>query len=124
MSTSINQLRMNILEIQSLQTKRGYKSVIDSLIQEEKEKKITHNNKDNNNNSINYDINEITTYNEYIKYCEENAVSEYNSNPNLTFVSIAQSSATQIRPIHIDKALENCSNPNGNIFMLQTDLKT
>ena len=51
----------------------------------------------------------VVTYDEYMRYCEENAVSQYNSNPSMIFVSVAQNSAGQVRPVHIGRALENYS---------------
>ena len=58
---------------------------------------------------MDFDGDGIVTYDEYMRYCEENAVSQYTSNPSMTFVSVAKNMDGQVRPIHIGKALENYS---------------
>lgn len=48
------------------------------------------------------------TYDEYMKYCEENAVSQYSENPGNTIVEKVEDKDTHIqsiRPINIGKAL-------------------
>ena len=108
MTTSINQLRMNMLDLQSFQTSRA-KSTVNDLIQAEKkeEKVFAKKGEDNYNEAMDFNGDGVVTYDEYMKYCEDNAVSEYNSSPSFTFVAIAQNSDGQnIRPVHIGKALE------------------
>ena len=52
----------------------------------------------------------VVTYDEYMKYCEDNAVSQYNSNPSYTFVSTVQNTDGQsVRPVHIGRALDTYS---------------
>lgn len=48
------------------------------------------------------------TYDEYMKYCEENAVAQYSESPTKTVVAKSENSETgvlSIRPINIGKAL-------------------
>ena len=52
------------------------------------------------------------TYDEYMKYCEENAASQYTENPGLTVVQKEENSEAQvqsIRPLNIGKALSTYS---------------
>ena len=112
MTTSINQLRMNMLDMQTLNSVKTNRSTVDKLIEEqEKEENVfTKKGQDNYNEAMDYNGDGVVTYDEYMQYCEENAVSQYNSNPSFTFVSITQSSEGQnIRPVHIGKALETYS---------------
>ena len=110
MTTSINQLRMNMLDMQTLQSAKANRSNIDNLIQEEEQEKVfAKKGQDNYNKAMDYNGDGIVTYDEYMKYCEENAVSEYKSSPSVKFVSIAQNTDGQIRPVHIGRALENYS---------------
>ena len=112
MTTSINQLRMNMLDMQALQSTKANRQTIDNLIQaEEKEEKVFAKKGHNNyNEAMDFNGDGVVTYDEYMKYCEENAVSQYNSSPSLTFVSTAQASDGQtVRPVHIGKVLESYS---------------
>ena len=109
MTTSINQLRMNMLDMQSLQAVKSNKPTIDKIIEEE-EKVFAKKGEDNYNEAMDFNGDGVVTYDEYMRYCEENAVSQYNSNPSLTYVSTMQNSDGQsVRPIHIGKALETYS---------------
>lgn len=110
MTTSINQLRMNMLDTQTLQSAKANRSNVDNLIQEEEQEKVfAKKGQDNYNKAMDYNGDGIVTYDEYMKYCEENAVSEYKSSPSVKFVSIAQNTDGQIRPVHIGRALETYS---------------
>ena len=112
MTTSINQLRMNMLDMQTLNSVKTNRPTVDKLIEEqEKEENVfTKKGQDNYNEAMDYNGDGVVTYDEYIQYCEENAVSQYNSSPSLTFVSTAQASDGQIvRPVHIGKVLESYS---------------
>jgi PKD repeat protein len=111
MTTSINQLRMNMLDMQTLNSVKTNRPTVDKLIEEqEKEENVfTKKGQDNYNEAMDYNGDGVVTYDEYMKYCEENAVSQYNSNPSVKFISVAQNTDGQVRPIHIGKALENYS---------------
>ena len=112
MTSSINQLRMNMLDMQAFQTTKSNRPTIDSLIQaQEKEEKVfATKGEDNYNEAMDFNGDGVVTYDEYMKYCEDNAVSQYNSNPSFTFVATAHNLEGQsIRPIHIGKALETYS---------------
>lgn len=112
MTSSINQLRMNMLDMQAFQTSKSNRPTIDSLIQaQEKEEKVfATKGEDNYNEAMDFNGDGVVTYDEYMKYCEDNAVSQYNSNPSYTFVTTTNDSEKQsIRPIHIGKALETYS---------------
>ena len=112
MTSSINQLRMNMLDMQAFQATKSNRPTIDSLIQaQEKEEKVfATKGEDNYNEAMDFNGDGVVTYDEYMKYCEDNAVSQYNSNPSYTFVATTHDSEKQsIRPIHIGKALETYS---------------
>jgi hypothetical protein len=65
---------------------------------------------DNYNEVMDFDGDGVVTYDEYMRYCEENAVSQCNSNPSYTIVSTAQNVDGQsIRPIHIGRAFDSYS---------------
>ena len=110
MTSSINQLRMNMLDMQTFNPTN--RPTVDKLIEEPKkeEKVFAKKGQDNYNEAMDFNGDGIVTYNEYMRYCEENAVSQCNSNPSFTFVSTTQNLDSQIvRPIHIGRALENYS---------------
>ena len=88
MTSSINQLRMNMLDMQAFQTAKANRPTVDNLIQtEEKEEKVfATKGEDNYNEAMDFNGDGIVTYDEYMRYCEENAVSEYKTNPSVTFV--------------------------------------
>ena len=112
MTSSINQLRMNMLDMQALQSTKANRQTIDNLIKaEEKEEKVfAKKGNDNYNEAMDFDGDGVVTYDEYMKYCEENAVSQYNSSPSFTFISMAKDSYEQnIRPVHIGRALDTYS---------------
>ena len=112
MTSSINQLRMNMLDMQVFQTIKANRPTVENLIQaEEKEEKIfATKGEDNYNEAMDFNGDGVVTYDEYMRYCEENAVSQYNSNPSYTFVSTVQNTDGQnIRPIHIGRALDSYS---------------
>ena len=112
MTSSINQLRMNMLDMQTFQTTKTNRPTIDNLIQakEEEEKIFATKGEDNYNEAMDFNGDGIVTYDEYMKYCEANAVSECKANPSYTFVSTVQNTDGQsIRPVHIGRALENYS---------------
>ena len=108
MTSSINQLRMNMLDMQTFQSMRA-KSTVDNLIEEEQEEVFAKKGQDNYNEAMDFNGDGVVTYDEYMKYCEENAVSQYNSSPSYTFVSTVQNTNGQIRPVHIGRALETYS---------------
>ena len=109
MTSSINQLRMNMLDSQLFHSSKVNKPTIENLI-EEQEKVFAQKGEDNYNEAMDFNGDGIVTYDEYMKYCENNAVSECNSNPSYTFVSTVQNSDGQsVRPVHIGRALETYS---------------
>ena len=111
MTSSINQLRMNMLDSQLFQASKTNKLTAENIVEEQqKEEKIfAKKGEDNYNKAMDFNGDGIVTYDEYMRYCEENAVSQYNSNPSVKFISVAQNTDGQVRPIHIGKALENYS---------------
>ena len=111
MTSSINQLRMNMLDMQTFQSLKAKSTAYDLIELEEKEEKIfAKKGEDNYNKAMDFNGDGIVTYDEYMRYCEENAVSEYNSNPSVTFVSTTQNTDGQsARPVHIGRALDTYS---------------
>ena len=109
MTSSINQLRMNMLDMQAFQTSKTNRTSIENLI-EEQEKVFAKKGEDNYNEVMDFNGDGVVTYYEYMKYCEENAVSQYNSNPSYTYISTTENTnGYNIRPVHIGKALESYS---------------
>lgn len=112
MTSSINQLRMNMLDMQNFQTTKVNRQTVENLL-EEQEKVFAKKGEDNYNKAMDYNGDGIVTYDEYMKYCEENAVSQYNSNPSFTFVSTVQNTDGQsVRPVHIGRAFDTYSHFN------------
>ena len=110
MASSINQLRMNMLDMQAIQTQRANRPTVENIIEEEQEKVFAKKGEDNYNEAMDFNGDGVVTYDEYMKYCEDNAVSQYDSNPSYTFVSTAQNTDGQsIRPVHIGRALDTYS---------------
>ena len=110
MTSSINQLRMNMLDAQLFKTSKANKPTAENILEEQdkKEEKIfAKKGEDNYNKAMDFNGDGIVTYDEYMEYCEKNAVSQYNSNPSVKFISVAQNTDGQVRPIHIGKALES-----------------
>ena len=104
MTNSINQLRMNLLDVNLFQTSKFNKIAVDELLDESLNLK-----EGDFNGGIVIEENDknITNYDEYMKYCLQNAVSQYNTNPSYTFVSTAKNLSEQdVRPVHIGKALD------------------
>lgn len=109
MTSSINQLRMNMLDMQLFQSSKMDKSVLEELVQKEDEKVFAKKGNDNYNEAMDYNGDGVVTYDEYMKYCEENAVSQYSKNPGLTIVDKVDDLASKlqnVRPIHIGRALD------------------
>ena len=115
MSTSINQLRMNMLDSSPLfNNSRAESLKINKILEEENqdEKVFAQKGEDNYNKAMDFNGDGVVTYDEYMRYCEENAVSQCFQNPTLTCVSKSDETSFQIqniRPIHIGKALETYS---------------
>ena len=110
MTSSINQLRMNMLDMQAFQTQKANRPTVENIIEEEQEKVFAKKGEDNYNEAMDFNGDGVVTYDEYMKYCEDNAVSQYNSNPSYTFVSTAQNTDGQsVRPVHIGRALDTYS---------------
>ena len=67
---------------------------------------------DNYNADMDANGDGTVTYDEYMAYCEKNAVSQYTENPGLTVAEKVQNPETNIlsiRPINIGKALNTYS---------------
>ena len=110
MTTSINQLRMNMLDTHLFQASKVNKPTLEKILEEDKEKIFAAKGEDNYNEAMDFNGDGVVTYDEYMRYCEENAVSEYNSNPSYTFVSTVQNTDGQsVRPVHIGRALDTYS---------------
>ena len=110
MTTSINQLRMNMLDTHLFQASKVNKPTLEKILEDDKEKIFASKGEDNYNEAMDFDGDGVVTYDEYMRYCEENAVAEYNSNPSYTFVSAVQNTDGQsIRPVHIGRALDTYS---------------
>ena len=110
MTSSINQLRMNMLDMQVFQAQKANRPTVENIIEEDKEKIFAKKGQDNYNEAMDFNGDGVVTYDEYMKYCEDNAVSQYDSNPSYTFVSTVQNTDGQsIRPVHIGRALDTYS---------------
>lgn len=73
---------------------------------------------DNYNAEMDANGDGTVTYDEYMAYCEKNAVSQYSENPGLTVVEHVQNSESNIqsiRPINIGKALTTYSSSEINL---------
>ena len=106
MTSSINQLRMNMLDMQIFQTTKSNRPTVENIIEEEQEKVFAKKGQDNYNEVMDFDGDGVVTYDEYMRYCEDNAVSQYNSNPSYTYVATVQNSEGQgVRPVHIGRAI-------------------
>jgi hypothetical protein len=100
---------MNILDMQLFQSSKMDKPVLEELVQKEDEKVFAKKGNDNYNEAMDYNGDGVVTYDEYMKYCEENAVSQYSKNPGLTIVDKVDDLASKLqnaRPIHIGRALD------------------
>ena len=110
MTTSINQLRMNMLDTHLFQASKVNRPTLEKILEEDKEKIFAAKGEDNYNEAMDFNGDGVVTYDEYMRYCEDNAVSEYNSNPSYTFVSAVQNTDGQsVRPVHIGRALDTYS---------------
>ena len=108
MSTIINQFRMSMLDTdyQLFQNVKNNNSKIDNST--EKDEIYAKDGDFKYDLAMDYNEDGVVTYDEYMRYCEENAVSQYNANPNLTtYQKITDTSAQiqSIRPINIGKAI-------------------
>ena len=125
MSTAINQLRMSMLDtnyhsIQNIKDENENCSIVSK--EDEAYLKSASFKYDK---SMDYNDDGTVSYDEYMRYCEENAVSQYNANPNLTtFQKITDASAQvqSIRPINIGKALNLYFHSESN--MLETAVES
>ena len=95
MTSSTKQMRVNML--------MKNKSEIENLIEE---KIFAKKGEENYDEAMDYNHDGVVTIDEYMRYCEENAVSQYDSNPSMIFVSKVQDGAGQIqslRPLNFIK---------------------
>ena len=111
MTTLINQLRINMLEMQAYQGVKNTRPTVENVVEEDKEKIFAQKGEDNYNEAMYFNGDGVVTYDEYIQYCEENAVSQYYLNPSVTFISTTtqDSNSNTVRPVHIGRALESYS---------------
>ena len=111
MTSSINQMRMNMIDLQNIQALKSNKPNLQNLIEDStKEKIYAKHGEESYNKAMDFDGDGVVTYDEYMRYCDENAVSQYSSNPSYTYVSIAQNLDNQnVRPVHIGRALDTYS---------------
>ena len=119
MTSTINQLRMNMLDMKAFQATKTNRPTVENLIEPTKEEKniFATKGEDNYNEAMDFNGDGVVTYDEYMKYCEDNAVSQYNSNPSYTFISTVKNNDGQnIRPIHIGKALDTYSHFGENVL--------
>ena len=107
MTSSINQLRMNMLDMQIFQTTKSNRLTVETIIEDESQEKIfAKKGEDNYNEAMDFNGDGVVTYDEYMRYCEDNAVSQYNSNPSYTYVATVQNFEGQgVRPVHIGRAI-------------------
>ena len=97
MISSINQLRMNMLDMQNV-------SDIKSVLEDQDERIFAHKGEENYKEEMDYNHDGVVTYDEYLRYCSENAVSQYSSNPSIKYVSVMQNlENNHPRPLHIGK---------------------
>ena len=98
MTSSVKQMRINMLDTS--------KSDIESLMEMQEEKIFAIRGEENYDEAMDYNHDGVVTYDEYMRYCSENAVSQYSSSPSMIFVSKVQDGAGQIqslRPLNFIK---------------------
>ena len=98
MTSSIKQMRINMLDMK--------KTDIDTLTEMQEEKIFAKKGEENYDEAMDYNHDGVVTYDEYMRYCSENAVSQYSSSPSMIFVSKVQDGAGQIqslRPLNFIK---------------------
>ena len=97
MTKTINQLRMNMLDMQSVFD-------IKSVSENQDERIFAQKGEDNYKEEMDYNHDGVVTYDEYLRYCSENAVSQYSLNPSIKYVSVVQNLENNYpRPLHIGK---------------------
>ena len=69
MTSSINQLRMNMLDMQAFQTSKSSRATVENIIEEEQEKVFAKKGEDNYNEAMDFNGDGIVTYDEYMQYC-------------------------------------------------------
>jgi len=120
MTSTINQLRMSMLDthyhsIKNL--KNNSLSNIEDLNTKNNDEIYAKDGEFKYEKAMDYNEDGIVTYDEYMRYCEENAVSQYSENPNFTTVQKLIDTNAQIqsiRPINIGKALNIYSQMESN----------
>ena len=97
MTNSINQLRMNMLDMQNI-------SDIKFVLEDQDERIFAQKGEVNYNEEMDYNHDGVVTYDEYLRYCSENAVSQYSLNPSIKYVSVVQNLDNNCpRSLHIGK---------------------
>ena len=111
-SATTAQLRMSMLDYDNYFIKRASEKEItneqDVFKQEKVDEFFAKDGDFKYDKAMDYDGDGIVTYDEYMRYCEENAVSESFKNPSHTSVQAVVDSVAQnqsIRPLNIGKAL-------------------
>ena len=98
MISSINQLRMNMLDMQNI-------SDIKFVLEDQDERIFAQKGEVNYKEEMDYNHDGVVTYDEYLRYCSENAVSQYSLNPSIKYVSVVQNLENNYpRPLHIGKS--------------------
>ena len=107
MPTSINQLRVNVLNNKCFQAQNINLLKTETLLEIQEENIYSKRGENNYNMAMDYNNDGIVTYDEYMRYCSENAASQYKTNPSYIFIATNSKSINDnIRPIHIGKALD------------------
>ena len=98
MSTSINQLRLN-----NLQSSNSNKISIEEILNPNEHEEIyAIKGEDNYNAAMDFNGDGVVTYDEFMRYCVENAVAQYHTSPSYTIISAHQNLIEhQPRPNHI-----------------------
>ena len=106
MTNLINQLRINMLDLSLHENSKEKIFILNEIIEEKEEEEIyAKKGESNYNKAMDFNGDGIVTYNEYLRYCTENAVSQYSTNPSFKNISAINKTEFQdIRPIHIGLA--------------------
>lgn len=98
MSTSINQLRLN-----NLQSVKSNKFSIEEILNPNEHEEIyAIKGEDNYNAAMDFNGDGVVTYDEFMRYCIENAVAQYHTSPSYITTQIKEELIEQsVRPVHI-----------------------
>ena len=99
MTVSINQLRLN-----NLQSVKTNKITIEEILNTEEHEEIyAIKGEENYNAAMDFNGDGVVTYDEFLRYCTENAVAQYHTSPSYTINSPVQEliEHSSVRPVHI-----------------------